>query len=94
MGPQTQKPGVQERAAIQIAGGLPIPVLLVPVTAPWLKFSEVADYIRTVAPERGYWIHDALVNDHAAHLLTNLFTLVPAQSGPVSYLVPGTSVDL
>jgi L-ascorbate metabolism protein UlaG (beta-lactamase superfamily) len=72
----------------------PVPVLLVPVTAPWLKFGEVADYIRMVAPERGYWIHDALVNDHAAHLLTNLLTLVPARSGPVSYLVPGTSIEV
>lgn len=72
----------------------PVSVLLVPVTAPWLKFSEVADYIRTVSPERGYWIHDALVNDHAAHLLTNLLKLVPAQSGPASYLVPGTSVEV
>jgi L-ascorbate metabolism protein UlaG (beta-lactamase superfamily) len=69
-------------------------VLLVPVTAPWLKFSEVADYIRMVAPERGYWIHDALVNDHAAQLLTNLLKLAPARSGPVSYLVPGTSVEI
>jgi len=69
-------------------------VLLVPVTAPWLKFSEVADYIRAVAPERGYWIHDALVNDHAAQLLTNLLGLVPARSGPASYLVPGTSVEV
>jgi L-ascorbate metabolism protein UlaG (beta-lactamase superfamily) len=72
----------------------PVDVLLVPVTAPWLKFSEVADYIRAVSPERGYWIHDALVNDHAAQLLTNLLTLVPARSGPASYLVPGTSVEL
>src|SRR5215469_12870116 len=72
----------------------PVPVLLVPVTAPWLKFSEVADYIRMVAPERGYWIHDALVNDNAAQLLTNLLTLAPARSGPASYLVPGTSVEL
>jgi L-ascorbate metabolism protein UlaG (beta-lactamase superfamily) len=69
-------------------------VLLVPVTAPWLKFSEVADYIRIVGPERGFWIHDALVNDNAAHLLTNLLTLAPAKSGPVSYLVPGTSIEL
>jgi len=71
-----------------------IPVLLVPVTAPWLKFSEVADYIRTVEPERGFWIHDALVNDRAAHLLTNLLALAPARSGPASYLVPGTSVEV
>lgn len=72
----------------------PVDVLLVPVSAPWLKFSEVADYIRMAAPERGYWIHDALVNDNAAHLLTNLLTLAPGRSGPASYLVPGTSVDL
>ena len=72
----------------------PVPVLLVPVTAPWLKFGEVADYIRMVRPERGFWIHDALVNDHAAHLLTNLLTLVPARSGPVSYLVPGTTAEV
>ena len=71
-----------------------VPVLLVPVTAPWLKFSEVADYIRIVGPERGFWIHDALVNDNAAHLLENLLTLAPAKSGPASYLVPGTSVEL
>ena len=71
-----------------------VSVLLVPVTAPWLKFSEVADYIRTVEPERGFWIHDALVNDRAAHLLTNLLTLAPARSGPASYLVPGTSVEV
>jgi L-ascorbate metabolism protein UlaG (beta-lactamase superfamily) len=71
-----------------------VPVLLVPVTAPWLKFSEVADYIRTVGPERGFWIHDALVNDKTAHLLTNLLTLAPAKSGPASYLVPGTSVEV
>jgi len=71
-----------------------VPVLLVPVTAPWLKFSEVADYMRMVAPERGFWIHDALVNDNAAHLLTNLLTLAPAKSGPASYLVPGTSVEV
>jgi L-ascorbate metabolism protein UlaG (beta-lactamase superfamily) len=74
--------------------GEPVSVLLVPVTAPWLKFSEVADYVRIVAPERGYWIHDALVNDHAAQVLTRLLTLAPARSGPVSYLVPGTSVEL
>lgn len=72
----------------------PIPVLLVPVTAPWLKFGEVLDYIRTVAPDRGYWIHDALLNDKFASLVENLVKVAPAASGPASYLVPGTSVEL
>lgn len=71
-----------------------VPVLLVPVVAPWLKFSEVADYIRAVAPERGYWIHDALLNDKGASLIENLVKIAPAASGPASYLVPGTSVEL
>lgn len=72
----------------------PIPVLLVPVSATWLKFSEVAAYIRAVAPDRGYWIHDALLNDRFASLLENLVKVAPAASGPVSYLVPGTSVEV
>jgi L-ascorbate metabolism protein UlaG (beta-lactamase superfamily) len=72
----------------------PIPVLLVPVSATWLKFSEVADYLRTVAPGRGYWIHDALLNDKGASLIENLVNLAPAASGPASYLAPGTSVEL
>lgn len=71
-----------------------VPVLLVPVSAPWLKFGEVAAYIRTVAPERGYWIHDALLNDKGASLLENLVKIAPAASGPASYLAPGTSVEL
>lgn len=70
------------------------PTLLVPVSAPWLKFSEVADYIRTVAPERGYWIHDALLNSKGANLLTNLLNLAPAAAGPASFLVPGTTIEL
>ena len=72
----------------------PIPVLLVPVSAPWLKFSEVAGYIRAVGPDRGYWIHDALLNEKGASLVENLVKVAPAASGPARYLVPGTSVEL
>lgn len=71
-----------------------IPTLLVPVSGPWLKFSDVADYLRATAPERAFWIHDALLNDKGASLWRNLLGLVPAQAGPASYLVPGTSVEL
>jgi hypothetical protein len=71
-----------------------IPTLLVPVTAPWLKFSELADYIREVEPERGYWIHDALLNDKGAGLIGNLLKIVPTASGPARQLEPGTTVEL
>ena len=72
----------------------PVAVLLVPVSGPWLKFSDVADYLRAVSPQHGYWIHDALLNDKAGNLWQNLLGLVPASSGPASFLVPGTSVEL
>jgi len=72
----------------------PIPVLLVPVSATWLKFSEVAGYIRAAAPDRAYWIHDALLNDKGASLLENLVRVAPAASGPASYLAPGTSIEV
>jgi L-ascorbate metabolism protein UlaG (beta-lactamase superfamily) len=71
-----------------------IPTLLVPVTAPWLKFSDVADYIRAYQPERAYWIHDALLNSKGSNLMANLLSLVPAESGPASFLVPGTTIEL
>ncbi len=71
-----------------------IPTLLVPVSAPWLKFSDIADYIRAYAPERGYWIHDALLNNKGASLTTNLLNLVPTAAGPASFLVPGTTIEL
>ena len=72
----------------------PVLTLLVPVSAPWLKFSDVAEYIRTVAPERGYWIHDALLNDKGANLMGNLLRAAPAKTGPATFLEPGTSVEL
>jgi L-ascorbate metabolism protein UlaG (beta-lactamase superfamily) len=71
-----------------------IPTLLLPVSAPWLKFSDIAGYIRAYAPERGYWIHDALLNGKGANLMTNLLNLVPTASGPASFLVPGTTIEL
>jgi L-ascorbate metabolism protein UlaG (beta-lactamase superfamily) len=71
-----------------------IPTLLVPVSGPWLKFSDVASYMRACAPQRAYWIHDELLNAKGASLMTNLISLVPAASGPASYLVPGTTVEL
>ncbi len=71
-----------------------IPTLLVPVSGPWLKFSDVAGYIRTFEPERAYWIHDALLNSKGSNLMTNLLSLAPTASGPATFLVPGTTIEL
>ncbi|MHC3430192.1 MBL fold metallo-hydrolase [Streptomyces sp. DT18] len=43
----------------------PVETLLLPVMAPWSKLSEVVDYVREVAPQRAYDVHDALLTDLA-----------------------------
>ncbi|AZS84061.1 MBL fold metallo-hydrolase [Streptomyces griseoviridis] len=45
--------------------GRPVGTLMLPVMAPWNKLSEVVEYVREVAPERTYDVHDALLTDLA-----------------------------
>jgi len=42
---------------------VPVETLLVPVHGSWLKTDEAIDFVRAVAPERAYGIHDAQLND-------------------------------
>jgi L-ascorbate metabolism protein UlaG (beta-lactamase superfamily) len=72
-----------------------VPTLLLPVSAPWLKASEMIDYAREVAPARGYAIHDGLLNDRGLGLMGNLIKLGAAGGeGSFARLEPGDSVDL
>ena len=73
-----------------------VPTLLLPVAAPWLKFSELIDYARAVAPERGgYAIHDAILSPQGLGLVASLLQIVakPGQ-GQFTRLEPGTAVEL
>ena len=73
----------------------PVRTLLLPGNAPWLKMSEMIDYGRAVDPQRGYAIHDGLLNSNGLGLMRNLMTLATGPSGGTfSRLEPGTSVDL
>jgi L-ascorbate metabolism protein UlaG (beta-lactamase superfamily) len=68
------------------------PTVLVPVSAPWLKFSEAADFISATAPGRGYAIHDAIMSEQGIGLVGNLLKLV--SGGSVTRIQPGTTVEL
>jgi L-ascorbate metabolism protein UlaG (beta-lactamase superfamily) len=73
----------------------PVSTLLLPVSAPWLKASEMIDYFRAVAPARGYAIHDAILNENGLGLVTRLMSVAAAPTGvPVARLDPGTTLDL
>jgi L-ascorbate metabolism protein UlaG (beta-lactamase superfamily) len=74
--------------------GANVRTLLVPVSAPWLKFSEAADYIRAVAPDNGYAIHDAVLSEFGLELIRGLLTVAPPPGRIVARLEPGSTVDL
>jgi L-ascorbate metabolism protein UlaG (beta-lactamase superfamily) len=69
--------------------------LLLPVSAPWLKLSEMVDYGRAVDPSRAYAIHDALLSDIGLQVL-DAFTpmAVGASGGAFGRLDRGASVEL
>jgi L-ascorbate metabolism protein UlaG (beta-lactamase superfamily) len=73
----------------------PAPTLLLPISAPWLKAGEMIDYFRSVAPARGYAIHDAILNNAGLVLMTRMMSVAAAPTGvPVARLDPGTTVEL
>ena len=41
----------------------PVETLLLPVSGPWTKLGEAADYIREVAPKQAFQIHELLLSE-------------------------------
>jgi L-ascorbate metabolism protein UlaG (beta-lactamase superfamily) len=74
-----------------LPGDAEIEALFVPVTAPWLKTSETVDFIRAVNPKQAYALHDALMNDLFAGLVTPLLNRLSGTG--YRRLTPGESVD-
>jgi L-ascorbate metabolism protein UlaG (beta-lactamase superfamily) len=73
----------------------PVATLLLPVNAPWLKLSEMIDYARAVDAQRGYAIHDGLLNDTGLMVLANWLGLATGPGGgAISRVDPGTVIEL
>ncbi|MFI7243486.1 MBL fold metallo-hydrolase [Streptomyces qinglanensis] len=74
----------------------PVKTLLLPVYAPWNKYAEVLDYVRTVSPAQVYDVHDGLLGD----LGLAFFGRMLGEGGPGTggaahnQLRPGESVRL
>jgi L-ascorbate metabolism protein UlaG (beta-lactamase superfamily) len=76
--------------------GRPVRTLLLPVHAPWNKFSEVLDYVRQLAPERAFAVHDGLLSE-AGHAVygRNLGPQGPGLGGTdYARLAPGESATV
>jgi L-ascorbate metabolism protein UlaG (beta-lactamase superfamily) len=71
-----------------------VSALLVPVSAPWLRFADAAAYIKEVRPARGYAIHDAILSPQGIGLISMLLGVVSDPDAAVVRLEPGSTVDL
>lgn len=75
--------------------GPPVPTLLVPCDAPWLKMAEMIDYLREVGPRRAYAIHDAYVSKIGMDKVAGFLEDEAERSGAeVRVLAPEETVDL
>jgi L-ascorbate metabolism protein UlaG (beta-lactamase superfamily) len=76
--------------------GHPVPTLLLPVHAPWNKFSEIVDYVRQVGAERAYAVHDGLLSDAGLAVYGRNLSPQGPGTGTTAYarLAPGESVTV
>jgi L-ascorbate metabolism protein UlaG (beta-lactamase superfamily) len=73
----------------------PVEVLAVPASAPWLKISEVMDYLDTVRPRRAFPTHER-VNSDIGNTMANarITAVVESHGGSVTVLQPGESIEV
>ncbi|WP_043618505.1 MBL fold metallo-hydrolase [Nonomuraea candida] len=55
--------------------------LLVPTGAPWLRLSEMVEYLRTIRPARAYSTHDILYSEIGLGLVDNWLRLEAERQG-------------
>lgn len=59
----------------------PVEVLALPVSAPWMKFSEAADFLEAVKPKLVFPTHDAILSDSGKSLIDRLATQAAEKIG-------------
>lgn len=57
----------------------PVHSLALPISAPWMKFSEAAEFLRTVRPTVAFPTHDAILSEQGKQLADTMFTRVAAE---------------
>jgi L-ascorbate metabolism protein UlaG (beta-lactamase superfamily) len=72
----------------------PLPVLGLPVAAPWLKVSESIEFLRAVSPRVAVPMHDAVVSAPATGLYYGLYGRFADEQGTELRVLGGDSVDL
>lgn len=74
----------------------PVANLLLPACAPWVKAGELGDYVKTVAPQHSFLIHDALLSPAGIALYHRVLSGLAGAPDQRSLQAPapGTGVEL
>ncbi len=75
--------------------GVPVRVLLAPISAPFMRLADAIDYIREVAPEQAYGTHDGMLNEQGVGLLDRMLGGGAVDLGaPYERLLPGDAREI
>ena len=78
-----------------IPEGLEIDVLAVPAGAPWLKISEVMDFVLAVAPERSFPTHEMVLSAPGKNMANDRIEWATEQHGGTFFpLKPGDTLQI
>jgi len=75
--------------------GVAVDTLAVPAGAPWLKISEVIDFMLRVAPRRSFSTHEMVLSDAGKHLANSRIEWATQQGGGTFFaLAPNDTLDI
>jgi L-ascorbate metabolism protein UlaG (beta-lactamase superfamily) len=73
----------------------PVRLLAMPTSAPWLKASEIIDFLRIVKPTQAFATHNALLSDIGHNMMNGFVKRTCAEhDGTFTYLKPGDTIDV
>jgi L-ascorbate metabolism protein UlaG (beta-lactamase superfamily) len=73
---------------------VPVSVLLLPTSGPWMKLGEAADYVRAVRPQQIVQIHEMLLSDIGLSLAGNILGEQGLTGLPLTAVPAGQSLTV
>jgi L-ascorbate metabolism protein UlaG (beta-lactamase superfamily) len=73
---------------------VPVAVLLLATSGPWMKIAEAADYVRAVRPQQIVQIHEMLLSDIGLYLASSLLGEQGLTGLPLTTIPAGESLSL
>jgi L-ascorbate metabolism protein UlaG (beta-lactamase superfamily) len=73
---------------------VPVSVLLLPTSGPWMKIGEAADYVRAVRPQQIVQIHEMLLSDIGLQLAGSLLGEQGLTGLPLTQVPAGQSLTV